>query len=117
MVSSEVPSDRGDIIGILGTATCQTHGQSCRRAARATCRSKEGEEAAQEPSTALICSYTAQFLCGDPIYRATSGVCKNGNKKKANTYREFQLNIQVLCHLKCLCSCVQTNNDQLSNSC
>lgn len=62
MVSSEVLSDKDDIIGILVTATCQTPRQSCRRAARGTCRSKEGEEAAQEPSAALLCSYTAQFL-------------------------------------------------------
>lgn len=82
MVSSEVLSDKDDITGIPVTATCQTHGQSCRRAERGTCRSKEGEEAAQEPSAALLCSYTAQFLCGDLIYRATSGICENGNKKK-----------------------------------
>lgn len=75
-----------------------------RRAARATCRA---EEAAQEPSTALLCSDTAQFLCADLIYRATSMVTEN----MANSHRQLQLNIQVLCHLKCLCSCVQTNND------
>lgn len=76
MVSSEVLSGRDDITGIFVTATCQTHGQSSRRAARATCRAKEGEEAAQEPSTALLCSDTAQFLCGDLIYRAASMVTK-----------------------------------------
>lgn len=81
MVSPEVLSGRDDIIGILVTATCQTHGQSCRRAARATCRSKEGEEAAQEPNTALLCSHTAQFLWADLIDRTTSGICKNGSKE------------------------------------